>query len=153
MDAFTSRSLASSWFTRPVTRFTKTRMYESANEWRLTVVYEGFPSAEVGNSYPQPPPSLLSSDKIDRGKYRRKYQKASASKVRDHTSRTKLKDRYSTLSLDRNSRTPSSGHDSSIPDLQVNARFEELPQQLLQLTEQAWPVLQIIKKHFSQAVD
>lgn len=50
VDAFTSRAPVSSRFTRSVAQFTKTRMDETADEWRLTAKAEGCSSAQVGNS-------------------------------------------------------------------------------------------------------
>lgn len=126
--AFTSRALISLRFMRLVAQFIKTRSGKTGDERSLPAKADGFSSVEVGSSWPPHPPSSSSSDRSDRRKHRCKHQKANVPKVMDHTRNAKPKDRYSTESLDHDTRTKSSGHDFSIQDLSRNARSEEVSQ-------------------------
>lgn len=136
--------LESARFTPPVAQFTKARMDENSNEWRLPAKAERFSSGKLGNSWLQPPPPLSSSDESDCQKRHRKHCKASAPGVIHQTRKAKRKDRYSIASSDRDTCLTSSGYEFSIPDLSGNARPGKLSKPLVTAMEQEMPVLQTI---------
>lgn len=133
-------------------QFTKARMEEIGDEWRLEAKDEGFSSVIVGNQWSQPSPSLSSSDKSAFQKHPREHGKASAPEVRDHSNKSKPKDGYSLVASDCDTRTISSSHHSPIPNLSGNARMREHPQPLVQETEQVLPVLETVKRYNSRTI-
>lgn len=138
---------ANSQITSPIAQFLKIHINETADEWTLTTKVGTLPSAEVGHSWPQPPPSFSSSNESYRWERCRKHRKASTSTLRDHTSKEEQRDWYFTTSSDRNKRTTSSSHDSLILNLSENVWYEELSKPLVTATEQRLPVSIIIERY------
>lgn len=125
INTFTSRILASSKFMRPVAQFTKTRLNETADEWRL-MDQRIFTSGSR-----QLMAAALTFIVTQRWGWlpenRRIHGKAKAAKLREPTSKTEPKDRYPIAKLDCNTRFTSPGHKSPIPNISRKTCLQELP--------------------------
>lgn len=96
---------------------------------------------------------LTFSDTYNRRNRCKNHQQTHAQKSKDLRAKEQLVTQYSIVRSDQIKRPKFWSRNSPIPDILVSARDKVVIQPLVQTTEQELPLLQNIKRHFSQLAD
>lgn len=153
MDVFVSCPLSLSRLTRIKAQIIETRIAETADKWCLTAKTKQSRSRNQKTLGRNHQTHLRTATNSAAGSIVETIERRERKKKKTCAPKKCLGIRNSTASSDRKTRTTLSDYDSRIPDLSGITCHKVLLLPLIQATEQAWQVIQAVKRHYSRAVD